>query len=285
MNAPATLPAAHMPDAACAPVVLPETLSGLDVQGLARRLATAQDQRTALAKVSDDHPGMTLQDGYAVQYALRALREAEGRRVVGFKIGLTSRAKMLQMGVSEPSYGFLLDDFAVPPGGSVACASLIHPRVEPEIAFVLARPLRGPGCSVADVLAATAYVAPAIEILDSRYQAFRFDLQSVVADNGSSARYVLGSAQVAVDGLDLRALGMVLTRNGAHIGLAAGAAVLGHPAQSVAMLANLLGRHGERIPAGSVLLSGGATEAIAVQPGDAVQLRVGRLGAVDVQFT
>ena len=191
---------------------------------------------------------------------------------------------MKQMGVETPCFGFLVDTFTVPDGGEVKIAELIHPKVEPEIAFVLNKPLRGPGCHVGAVLAATDFVMPGIEVIDSRYRDFKFDLKSVIADNCSSSRYALGGMAVPLAGLDLRTLGVVMEKNGEAVAIGAGAAVLGHPAAAIAMLANHLGARGEEIPAGTMILSGGVTEAVAVAAGDHVNLRIQSLGSVSIKF-
>src|SRR5258705_13666023 len=165
-------------------------------------------------------------------------------------MGLTSRSKMKQMGVETPIYGFLLDDFSVPSDSEVPVSGLIHPRIEPEIALFTNRVLQGPGCTIADALAAVDFAIPAIEVIDSRFADFKFDLPSVVADNASSARYVVGGSACRLQDIDLRTLGVVVERNGAAVSFGAGAAVLGHPAWSLAMLANLLALREEVIPAG-----------------------------------
>ena len=200
------------------------------------------------------------------------------------KAGVTSRAKMKQVGIDTPSYGFLADDFAVPDGGEVVTGELIHPRVEPEFAFVLKRDLEGPGCHVGAVLAATDFVMPALEIIDSRYENFKFDLASVIADNSSSARFVLGGRCRSVDELDLATTGLVMEKNGEPVAFGAGAAVLNHPAAAVALIANLLARRGEKLSAGDVVLTGGVTEAVPVKAGDHVRLRIQDLGSVSVRF-
>ena len=251
---------------------------------LAEHLEQAQLQAHDVVKITDAHPQMDWDDAYAIQDAIRAAKQARGDRVVGLKAGLTSRAKMKQMGVDVPCFGFITESFAVADGGIVHTADLIHPKVEPEIAFVLKHALRGPGCHIGKVLAATDFVLPAIEVIDSRYRDFRFDLKSVIADNTSAARFAVGSAATNVAGLDLRTLGVVLEINGQVRALGAGAAVLGHPAAAIAMLANFLGARGEEIPAGTLILSGGVTEAVAVQPGDHVQLRVQSLGSCALHF-
>lgn len=254
------------------------------IERLAAHLDAAETERREVHKITDDYPEMDWEDAYAIQDALRALKEARGMRVAGLKMGLTSHAKMRQMGVVDPVYGFITDYGAVADGGEIDTRGLIHPKVEAEIAFVTRRPLRGPGCHIGSVLAATDFILPAVEIIDSRYENFRFDLKSVIADNTSSARYVLGGTHRNAEGIDLKNLGVVMEKNGEVVAMASGAAVLGHPAQSVAMLANMLGARGREIPAGTLILTGGVTEAVAVAAGDNVTVRYQHLGSVSMRF-
>ncbi|QNP58216.1 2-oxo-3-hexenedioate decarboxylase [Paenacidovorax monticola] len=251
---------------------------------LAEHLETCELQARDTPKITDEHPDMDWDDAYAVQDAILARKLARGARVVGLKAGLTSHAKMKQMGVDTPVFGFLVDGFSVPEGGTVQTRELIHPKVEPEIAFVLKHALKGPGCHIGAVLAATDFVLPGIEVIDSRYRDFKFDLKSVVADNTSASRFVVGGRALRPEGVDLRTVGIVLEKNGQPVALGAGAAVLGHPAAAIAMLANHLGRRGQEIPAGSLILSGGVTEAVAVAAGDHVCLRVQGMGSVSLRF-
>lgn len=259
-------------------------LSPQTIAQLAEHLETCQLEARDTPKITDEHPAMDWDDAYAIQDAILARKRARGARVVGLKAGLTSHAKMKQMGVTDPVFGFLVDSFSVPEGSVVKTAELIHPKVEPEIAFVLKHALRGPGCHIGAVLAATDFVLPGIEVIDSRYRDFKFDLKSVVADNTSAARFVVGGRALRPEAVDLRTVGIVLEKNGAPVALGAGAAVLGHPAAAIAMLANHLGRRGQEIPAGSLILSGGITEAVAVEAGDAVTLRVQDMGSVSLRF-
>lgn len=252
---------------------------------LAEHLETCELEAKDTLKITDDHPDMDWEDAYAIQDEIRRRKLSRGLKVVGLKAGLTSHAKMKQMGVETPVFGFLADSFVVPDGGECKTGELIHPKVEPEICFVTRTALRGPGCHIGSVLAATDLVMPGIEIIDSRYRDFKFDLKSVVADNCSSSRFVVGGRARSASELDLRTLGVVLEKNGEVVALGAGAAVLGHPAAAVAMLANHLGARGEEIPAGTLILSGGITEAVAVKAGDNVTLRVQDLGSVSVRFT
>ncbi|WP_322996544.1 2-oxo-3-hexenedioate decarboxylase [Castellaniella sp.] len=254
------------------------------IAALAAHLEDCELQAHDTLKITLDHPDMDWEDAYAIQDEIRRRKEARGQKTVGLKAGLTSFAKMRQMGVETPVFGFLTDYFSVPDGGSIDTSKLIHPKVEPEIAFVTKAPLKGPGCHIGDVLAATDFVIPAIEIIDSRYRDFKFDLKSVVADNCSSTRFVVGGCMGDARALDLRTLGIVLEKNGEPVAFGAGAAVLGHPATALAELANHLGRRGQEIPAGTLVLSGGITEAVSVQAGDSVCLRVHGLGSVSVHF-
>ncbi|MGU7771890.1 2-oxo-3-hexenedioate decarboxylase [Burkholderia sp. MR1-5-21] len=254
------------------------------VDALATHLDDCVRDARDTPKITDAHPDMDWDDAYAVQDAIRHRQLARGARIVGYKAGLTSHAKMRQMGVDTPVFGFLTDTYALPDGGECDTAALIHPKVEPEIAFVTKAELKGPGCHIGAVLAATDFVVAGIEVIDSRYRDFKFDLKSVVADNTSAARFVVGGRPLAVDGVDLRTLGVVLEKNGQRVAFGAGAAVLGHPAAAIAMLANHLGARGESIPAGSVILSGGITEAVAVEAGDNVTLRVQDIGSVGLRF-
>jgi len=259
-------------------------LNATTIAALAEHLERCQLEARDTVKITDEHPALDWADAYAIQDAILERKRNRGARLVGLKCGLTSHAKMKQMGVEEPVFGFLVDEFVVADGADVRCAELIHPKVEPEIAFVLKDELRGPGCHVGAVLAATDFVLPGIEVIDSRYRDFKFDLKSVIADNTSAARFVVGGCARPAHAVDLRTCGVVLEKNGQPVALGAGAAVLGHPAAAVAALANHLARRGRSIPAGSLILSGGITEAVAVAPGDHVALRVQHLGSVSLRF-
>ncbi|MDB5961305.1 MAG: dmpH [Massilia sp.] len=254
------------------------------IERLAAHLESCELEARDTGKITDEYPDMDWDDAYAIQDAIRQRKVGRGCRIVGLKAGLTSHAKMKQMGVETPCFGFIADYMAVPEGGECKVAELIHPKVEPEIAFVTKHALRGPGCHIGAVLAATDFVMPGIEVIDSRYRDFKFDLKSVIADNTSAARFVVGGRPVAVSEVDLRTVGIVLEVNGEAVSFGAGAAVLGHPAAAIAMLANHLAKRGEEIPAGSLILSGGITEALAVKAGDAVTLRVQGMGSVGLRF-
>lgn len=260
------------------------TLTPEQIATLTDRVEAAQRDAQAIPKLTNDFPGMTLGDGYAVQMALRQRWLARGVRQVGWKAGLTSQAKMRQMGVSVPSIGFLMADMARPESSLVRTDDLVHPRVECEVAFVTKAPLAGDKVSRDEVLAATDFVLPAIEIIDSRFSGFKFDLPSVVADNGSSARFVTGGRPRYVQDVDLPSLGVVMEKNGEAVTMAAAAAVMGHPADAVALLVKVLHALGETLPAGSFVMSGGITEAVAVKPGDSILARYQALGSVSLRL-
>lgn len=259
-------------------------LDDLTLDRIAAQVHAAQAAPRTMPKLTEDYPGLDVDGGYGVQDRLLAMWQAEGRELIGLKAGLTSRAKMDQMGVTEPSFGILMRDTLDPDGAVIPARGLIHPRVEAEIAFVMKDALSGPDVSIDAVLDATDFVQPALEILDSRFEKFRFDLPSVIADNGSSARFVMGGRPRRARDLDLRTIGMVMEKNGEQVALASSGAVLGHPARSVQMLVAWLHARGRDLPAGSIVLTGGATEAIAVGPGDAISVRFQDMGEIGVRF-
>jgi 2-oxo-3-hexenedioate decarboxylase len=251
-----------------------------DLSELAARLAKAAGDRTPIAPLSDEFPGLDAAAGYAIQ----ALAREQAGPLAGWKLGVTSRAKQAQAGIHEPVRGFLARANALDLGEPLATGELIQPRAEPEIVFVLGRDLSGPAVTAADVLAATTGVATGIEILDSRYRDYRFTMPDVIADNTSAGRFVVG-APVPPDGIDLRLTGVVLEHNGEVVATAAGAAVLGPPAAAVAWLARSLAAAGEGLRAGQVVLSGGLTAAVPVRPRDVVVASIDRLGVIELAVT
>jgi 2-oxo-3-hexenedioate decarboxylase len=265
-------------------VALTLTINQNDINILCDRVEGAQEGAYAIQKLTDDYPSMTIDDGYAVQAELRKRYLAKGHQLVGWKAGLTSRAKMEQMGVHVPSIGFLTDKMTRTEDVGIKTSEMVHPRVECEVAFVTNKDLKGPNCTLLDVLAATDYVLPAVEIIDSRFSGFKFDLASVVADNGSSARFVTGKSKVNPQGLNLQKIGVVMKKNGEEIARGDSSAVLGNPAEAIAMLVNILAEQDEYLPAGSFVMSGGITEAFAVQPGDEITAEFEVLGNVSMTF-
>lgn len=260
------------------------TLTTDQVQQLAEHLENAELQAYDVTKITNDYPDMTFDDAYDIQWAIRRRKEGRGNKIVGLKMGLTSWAKMKQMEVENPCYGFLADYFSCPDGSEIDTSKLIHPKVEAEIAFVTKKTLKGPGCHIGDVLAATDFIIPAVEVIDSRYENFRFDIKSVVADNSSSTRFITGGQMALPQDVDMRTLGVVLEKNGQVVELGAGAAVLGHPAASVAMLANMFAERDEEIPAGTFIMTGGITAAVAVTAGDSINVRYQGLGSITARF-
>lgn len=259
-------------------------LDNATILKLAEHLENAELQAYDVTMITGDYPEMDWDDAYAIQDEIRRRKEARGNKTVGLKAGLTSFAKMKQMGVETPVFGFVSDYMSRADGSEIRHAEMIHPKVEAEICIVTKAPLKGPGCSVANVMAATDFVIPAVEIIDSRYRDFKFDLKSVIADNTSSSRFVVGGRPRDLQDLDLRTLGVVLEINGEIKSMAAGAAVLGHPLAAVAMMANHLGARGQEIPAGTFIMTGGVTEAIPVAAGDSVNVRFQDLGSVSMRF-
>ncbi len=246
-------------------------------QELAAHLRQAREQRRAVPSLADAYPSLDLGAGYAVQM----LQRRDFGSLVGWKLGVTSRAKQAQVGVHEPIRGFLAVEHALDLGEPLHVSQHIQPRTEPEIVFVMGRDLEGPGVTAVDVLAATASVAVGIEVLDSRFLDYRFTMPDVVADNASAARFVVGSP-VPAEGIDLRLVGVVLEKNGQVVATASGAASLGHPAAAVAWLVRSLAAAGEGLERGQVVLSGGLTAAVPVVAGDCVVASVDRMGSVEL---
>jgi len=259
------------------------TLDKATVAVLAERLENAERNRAPITKITNEFPDLDWDDAYAIQDEIRRQKIESGAQIAGLKAGLTSQAKMKQMNVSEPVFGFMCDYGACADGSEIEIDRFIAPRVEAEIAFVTNKEIAGP-CHIGTVLQATDFVMPAVEILDSRYENFKFDLISVVADNTSAAAFVSGGSAKRVQDIDLRTVGIVLEKNGEIVDLAAGAAVLGQPAESVVMLANMLARKNQVIPAGTFIMTGGVTAAVGVERGDHIAVRYQHLGSVSMRF-
>lgn len=239
--------------------------------------------RAAITRLTEAFPDLTLDDGYAIQDEVARRRLARGEHIVGAKLGLTSRAKQVQMKVAEPVYGRLFSNGLHPANEPFVVSSLIHPRVEPEIVFVMRSRLAGPGVTPADVIAATKYVCCGLEIIDSRYADFSFTATDVVADNTSEAKVVMGPIMIKPTDLDLSLIGLLLEVDGEQVATASGAATMGHPAEAVALLANWLGARGQAIEAGWCIYSGGLTAAVPLDVGTHVTATFGHLGTVTVR--
>lgn len=251
---------------------------------LAERLVRAERTRAPIPPLTSEHPDLTPEDAYRIQQHIVAIRTAEGERIAGYKVGLTSRAMQEMLGVGQPDYGPIFSSWLLEDGAVLATQELIAPRVEAEIAFVLERPLRGPGVTSLDVLRATAGVTAAIEVIDSRIEDWKIRLPDTIADLASTARVVVAGRLVPTSGLDLRLTGMVLERNGEVVSTGAGAAALGNPAHAVAWAANTLGALGVTLEAGHVVMPGALHAAVPVAPGDVVRATFDHLGPVTVRF-
>jgi len=251
---------------------------------LAQELYTAETSRTPIDALTARYPDITNEEAYQVQLAGMKLRLADGHVIVGKKIGLTSRAMQTALGVFEPDYGYITDRMMVLDGDPLMMDSLIAPKVEAEIAFVLKEDLSGPGVTIAKVMAATAGIMPALEIIDTRIKDWKIKIQDTIADGASIGRILVSGQMIPVTGLDMRLMGLVLEKNGDIVTTAAGAAVLGHPANAVAWLANKLALYGISLKAGEIVMSGSLTAACPVSAGDIVRASFDHMGSVGARF-
>ena len=254
------------------------------LQALGDELYTALTSQQTIEPLSTRHPDLTIEDAYAIQQHMLARRIAQGERVIGKKIGVTSEAVMNMLGVFQPDFGWLTDGMVYNEGEAIPASSLIQPKAEGEIAFLLKKTLKGPGVTAADVLAATEGVMACFEIVDSRIRDWKIKIQDTVADNASCGVFVLGDRLVDPRDVDLGTCGMVLEKNGEIVATGAGAAALGHPANAVAWLANTLGRLGIALEAGEVVLSGSLGIMVPVQAGDNLRVTIGGIGGCSVRF-
>lgn len=252
---------------------------GIDHREWAAYLLDAADRRVEVNPITVQVDHLSTDDAYAIQAALLELRLARGEVLVGAKLGLTSRAKQEQMGVTEPVYGWLTDR-TILATDDVPLDQLIHPRVEPEIVFTLAEDLSGPDVTAADVLHASGEVLGGIEVIDSRYEAFKFTLADVIADNTSGARVRLASSGMAPGSADLTTLGCSFDLDGVVTGTATGAALLGDPAGCVALLVRHLDRYGRKLEAGWTVLAGALTDARPLAAGAVARARYSHLATV-----
>lgn len=255
-----------------------------DQRSAAAALAAAERDRCPIAPLTSTWVGMDVEDAYEVQLINVGLRLDAGAQVVGHKVGLTARAMQEMLGVEEPDYGHLLDDMQLPDGATAEAAAYCHPRVEVEVAFVLSQPLTAPECTVEDVLRATDYVVPAIELIDSRIRDWKITLPDTIADNASAAAYVLGEQRTAVGDVDLPGVAAVLQQNGEVVAEGVAGAVLGDPARAVAWLANKLHGLGQQLQPGHVVLPGSCTRAVDVVAGDHIRADLVGLGSVSLSF-
>ena len=265
-------------------------LDSMTIDRLAHRLDEAERSRKQIRQFSLEHPGMTIEDGYAIQRAWVALKIAEGRSLKGHKISLTSKAMQYSSQIDEPDYGDLLDDMFFADGSDIPSSRFIVPRVEVELAFVLAKPLSGPNCTIFDVLSATDYVVPTIEIIDARIHQIDPETKvprkvfDTISDNAANAGLVMGGRPVRPLDVDLRWVAAVCYRNGVIEESGVAAAVLNHPANGVAWLANKLAPHDVTLEPGQVILGGSFTRPVPARPGDTFHVDYGSLGAISCHF-
>jgi 2-keto-4-pentenoate hydratase len=249
-----------------------------------RSLLDAYATRTPVPPLMTTYEGMTLEDAYAIQLLQVEDRVKAGRTVKGHKVGLTSAAMQRLLGVDEPDYGHLLDDFFHLEHAPIPISGFLEPRIEPEVAFVLKRALCGPGVTVHEAIAAVDFVLPALEIVDSRIADWKIGLLDTIADNASSGAVVLGSTPTPIGDVDLRLTGAVMRRNGEVVGTGAGGAVLGSPITSLVWLANTVGSRGVTLEAGHVILPGSVCAMVPVAAGDTVTATFSGLGSVTARF-
>jgi 2-oxopent-4-enoate/cis-2-oxohex-4-enoate hydratase len=254
------------------------------IHRLGDELHTALVSREVVDPLTSRHADITVEDAYRIQQRMLSHRLAAGERVVGKKIGVTSKAVMSMLGVWQPDFGYLLDGMIYNEGEAIPMSRLIQPKAEGEIAFLLRKRLMGPGVSATDVLAATDGVMACFEIVDSRIRDWKIRIQDTVADNASCGVFVLGDSLVDPRRVDLGTCGMVLEKNGDIVGTGAGAAALGSPLNAVAWLANTLGRLGIALEPGEVILSGSLAALVPVQAGDSLHMAIGGIGGCSVRF-
>lgn len=247
-------------------------------------LLAAYRTRAPIPPLTAADPDLSVEDAYRVQLHQVDAWAAAGRTVVGFKVGLTSKAMQRMLGVGSPDFGHLYADMVLDPTALIDASLFIAPRVEPEISFVLKDDLRGPGLTVVDAIRAVDYAIASIELIDSRIADWKIGLADTIADNASSGALLLGTQPLRLEEADLALLGCVVTKNGEVVSTGAGAAVLGHPVNGLLWLANQLGRLGRGLPAGSIVMAGAISAAVAVGPGDRVTASFARLGRVCANF-
>ncbi len=254
------------------------------ITAIADELAAAESQRSTIPLLTTRYPEMTIEDSYAVQNQWRRRAVASGRRLVGRKIGLTSKVMQVATGITEPDYGAIFDDMVYENGSVIEHSRFSNVRIEVELAFKLGKPLSGPGVTVFDVLDATDYVVPALEILSSRIEMAGRTIVDTISDNAAMGAMVYGGNPVAPDAVDLRWISALLYRNETIEESGVAAAVLNHPAMGVVWLANKLAQHGDSLQAGELILAGSFTRPMWVEQGDTVTCDYGELGTLTCRF-
>ncbi len=260
------------------------TIDTQAILGVASRLRQAADSGKAIGPIRDELQAGGVAAAYAVQQANTEHYLAQGRRLVGRKIGLTSKSVQQQLGVDSPDFGMLFADMAVCDGEEIALGKVLQPKAEAEIAFVLERDLTQPGTTLAELVSAVAYALPAVEVVGSRIENWNIKLLDTIADNASSGLFVLGAEPKKIDGLDLRLCGMVMERRGVPISVGAGAACLGNPLNAALWLARTMVEVGRPLKAGDIIMSGALGPMVPAAAGDVLDTRINGLGSVRAVF-
>ena len=259
-------------------------LGSEEIKNISRDLWKARTDRVPITNPSEIYPEITVKDAYLLQNELLSVALSNGEIIVGGKIGLSSKANQKKFGIDTPIYGHLFDSMILPEDEPVDTSKMFSPVVEPEICFLLGEELKGPGVNIASVLSATRGVLPAIEIADSRLKKRSTRVEDNILDNSGASIVLIGGVLTPVENMDLRLIGMVLERNGSVIDTGAGAAVLGHPAQAVAGLANKLSEFNMSLKAGGMVISGTPVAAVPAVRGDYFRATFDRLGSVSTTF-
>lgn len=251
---------------------------------LANRLIKAENTLVGIEPLTSSYPDLRIEDAYHIQLFNVSEKVNQGNKIVGKKVGLTSKAMQQLLGVNEPDYGHLLSNMIIEDGGMVPKKKVLQPKVEGEVAFILKEDLQGPHITIPDVIKATNYILPAIEVVDSRVQNWKIKLVDTIADNASSAFYVLGGKPIQLEDIKIELTGMVLKKNGEVVNTGTGAAALGNPVYCIAWLANRLSDFGITLKAGEVILSGALSAAVDAEEGDLFTVQFAHLGQVSVRF-
>lgn len=256
----------------------------MDYQKIAANLLTAEMKKNPIEAIAESYSKITVEDAYRIQMAGIEMKLAKGHKVIGKKIGLTSKGMQKLLGVNEPDYGVLLSDMLLTEGVPCQRDELLQPKIEGELAFILKETIKGPGATIADVYRATEYIVPAFEIVDSRIRDWKIKLEDTIADNASSARILLGSRMIPIKDIDLKLVGMMLEKNGELVSSGVGAEVWGNPAAAVAWLANKLADFNIALEKGEIILSGAVTAAEKVNAGDIFNVSFYNLGSLSLKF-
>ncbi|MFJ7952243.1 2-keto-4-pentenoate hydratase [Lysinibacillus sp. NPDC096418] len=256
----------------------------MNTQIYAEKLQKAEETKQPIKPLTTTVPEITVDDAYAIQLHQIAIKQQQGKQIVGKKIGLTSKAMQKLFNVTEPDYGHILSDMVEVDGATISLNHLIQPKLEFEVAFVLKKDLYGPNITVEDVIEATDYIVPALEVIDSRITDWNIRFEDTVADNGSSAMVIIGGTSTKLSDVDLPHIGMNVYRNGELFDSAAAAAVMGNPLRAVAWLANKLSKYNIGLQAGEFVLAGALTAAVTIEDGDTFTAEFAHLGSVSATF-